>query len=150
MLVASTDAVPPRDRAAFWSEVVSRHIMDCDVAQIGGQPVSSEMRGETIGELRLAEFEGKNMRGRRTRVHIARSPIPYSFVGIQTAGTNCCRFRGQDLLESLGDIAIFDTVHPFEIDCARPFRQLVIRLPKPLGRCPGGAARPDPGHDAAV
>jgi AraC-like DNA-binding protein len=130
MIVLSTDVVPPRDRAAFWTEMVSRSIMNCDVVQTGDGPLHSELRGAMIGGLALADVEGSNMRARHTRAHIARAPAQFYYVGTQIAGTNCHRWGGQDILETLGDIFITDTQHTYEVDCERPFRQFLVRLPK--------------------
>jgi AraC family transcriptional regulator, positive regulator of tynA and feaB len=130
MALITTDSVPARDRAAFMSDLVSRQLMDTHVRQVTDGPINGKVRGEMISELPVAEFSGVNMRALRTRTHIARSPFPFYFACVHIAGALSIRSCEQSVTLSLGDIYIGDSLREFEVDVERPFRHLVIRMPK--------------------
>jgi len=141
MALLNLDAASPHERLALLSEIVSRQIIEECVTEVGDRPASGNLRGEELGELGLIEIAGANVRAHRTRAHVARSPFPFYLVSVQLAGTNAFRWRERDMTVARGDIFVVDTLHAYEVDGERPFRQLVARLPKPW--LDARVARPD-------
>jgi AraC family transcriptional regulator, positive regulator of tynA and feaB len=137
----SLEAMSPRDRLAVLSEVASRDINEVSVTAVGDGPIVGGLRRETLGQLALVDVSATNIRACHTRAHVVRSPLPFYLVSIQLAGTTCFRWREQDIAVSPGDIFILNTLTPYDLHGERPFRQLVIKLPKPW--LDGLAARPD-------
>ncbi len=131
MALITSDLIPPRDRAAFMGDLVSRQLMDMHARQVGDGLVRGRLRAEMIAELPVAEIGGANLRASRTRAHIARSPLPFYFANIQIAGASSLRTREQDIALSVGDIYIVDTLYEFELNVERPHRHLAMRIPKP-------------------
>jgi AraC family transcriptional regulator, positive regulator of tynA and feaB len=141
MALLDGKALSPRDSLAVLSEVAARDINEVSVAAVGDGPISGGIQRETLGELSLIDVSGANIWARRTRAHVARSPLPFYLVSIQLTGITCFRWREQDIPVSRGDIFILDTLTPYDIHGERPFRQLVIKLPKSW--LDGLTARPD-------
>jgi AraC family transcriptional regulator, positive regulator of tynA and feaB len=125
------EAMAPRDRLAFLSEIVSRTIIEERLSEIGDMPARGHLQGKALGGLDLIDVSGANMRAHRTRAHVARSQASLYLLSIQLAGTNAFRWRGRDVTTTPGDIFIVDSRHAYDIDGERPFRQLIVRLPKP-------------------
>jgi AraC family transcriptional activator of tynA and feaB len=124
------EAMAPRDRLAFLSEIVSRDLIEERLLEVGDRPARGHLQGKALGGLDLIEVSGANMRAQRTRAHVARSQSAVYLLSIQLAGANSFRWCEQDVTTSPGDIFIVDSRHAYDIDGERPFHQLIVRLPK--------------------
>jgi AraC family transcriptional regulator, positive regulator of tynA and feaB len=93
-------------------------------------PARVDARAKVLGQLDLAGVSAANLRAQRTRAHVARSQSPFYLVNIQLAGAITVRWGEQDVTASRGDIVITDSEHAYDVDGERPFRQLIMRLPK--------------------
>jgi AraC family transcriptional activator of tynA and feaB len=129
--MADLEAMTPRDRLAFLSEIVSRTIIEEHLCEVGGMPARGQLHGRALGGIDLIDVSGANMRAQRTRAHVARAPSSFYLVSIQLAGASTFRWHEQDVSASCGDIFVADSEHSYDVDGERPFRQLVVRLPKP-------------------
>jgi AraC family transcriptional activator of tynA and feaB len=135
------EAMPPGDRLALLSEVAAQSIIEANLSEVGNMPARGDLRAKVLGELDLVAASAANIRVQRTRAHVARSQSPFYLVNIQLAGAISVRWGEQDVTASRGDIVITDSEHAYDVNGERPFRQLIVRLPKPW--VDARVARPD-------
>jgi AraC family transcriptional regulator, positive regulator of tynA and feaB len=142
MAVLTTAAVRPKDRFAYWREVVSQHFVHLRPERVGGARFrGGEIDARRLGPLSISQVTSGGQRVFRTRIEIARSPVPLYFMNIQTGGTGSFRQGGDELALARGDIFFVDPLREFELGCEQPFRHLSLKLPREW--LEGRLARPE-------
>jgi AraC-like DNA-binding protein len=130
MSMPDLEAASPRDRLAVLNEIASQSIIEANLSEAGGMPPRGDLRAKVLGQLDLVDASARNIRAERTRAHVARSQSSFYLVNIQLAGAISVRWGEQDVTTSRGDIFIADNLHAYDVVGERPFRQLIMRLPK--------------------
>jgi AraC-like DNA-binding protein len=127
----SLDNLPPHERFEFWCQRLRSSALDFQMEPVPGSQTLGRVAVRTIGDLEIISLEGSPIaRYRRGRAEIARSPLPYYFVHIQTAGGGFIRRREQEFAITKGDAFFLDPLH--EIEMGFPgSRTLVAKIPKP-------------------
>jgi len=86
MVLLTTEAVRPRERLAYWREVVSQHFVHLRPERVAGGLFHGEIRAKILGGLSVSQVMSGGQRVLRTAAEIARSPAPLYFMNIQVAG----------------------------------------------------------------
>ena len=73
MISMTTDSVLPRERAEFWTDLVSRHVTPMCIEPAGEQPLSGKDQVQVIGDLGVAQVSGRGVHASHTRAQIART-----------------------------------------------------------------------------
>jgi AraC-like DNA-binding protein len=131
----STDGVEPRQRLAFWTDMVCNTYvqLDCDAAA-GSTTIEGDIRADALATLQLSTVTATPQVVRRTAAKIARASEDYFLVSIQTLGEGAIAQDGRTARLAPGDFALYDSTRPYELRFDRPFQQYVLRLPGPTLR----------------
>ena len=126
----STDAFAPRDRFDAWVAVNEQQLEKLRIEPAAGQPFTAQMGVQIMDSVALAMCEGCGFRIGRTRSEIARTSAHFYAVSVHLGGD--ARVRSGDREASLrrGDVFLVDSLHEFALGLERPFRQLVVKVPK--------------------
>jgi AraC-like DNA-binding protein len=130
MVVLTTDAVPARDRFAYWREVVTRHFLDLRPERRGDGAFHGEIHAHRVGNISVSQVSSGGQRVFRSKPEIARSPVPVYFVNVQADGRSSFRQGGEETELFRGDIFVVDALREFELGVERPFRHLSLKVPK--------------------
>src|SRR5215813_4765978 len=76
MVLLTTEAVRPRERFAYWREVVSQHFVHLRPERVAGGLFHGEIRAKILGGLSVSQVMSGGQRVLRTAAEIARSPAP--------------------------------------------------------------------------
>ncbi|WP_226356156.1 helix-turn-helix domain-containing protein [Pseudonocardia sp. ICBG601] len=126
----STATVGTEDAFDYWRDII------CDTfVQLAARPRSAEPFG---GSIRRRELTGLEMSlvdagpqdVDRTRSLIARSGEECVLASIQLTGAGAVRQDGREARLAPGAMAFYDSTRPYTLSFDRPFRQLVIQVPK--------------------
>lgn len=124
----STDAVAPRDRCAYWTDMI------CNVyVQLGCDPRPCDEFSGAIVNHRLPTLDLSMVKSRaqtvmRTASHLARSSDDYFLVSIQTRGRGVIRQDGRDAVLQPGDFALYDSTRQYQLVFDDDFEQIVLKL----------------------
>jgi len=129
MISMTTDSVLPRERAEFWTDLVSRHVTPMCIEPAGEQPLSGEVQVRVIGGLGVAQVSGRGVHASHTRVQIARARGHLYAACVHLDGEARIGRRGEQIALQKGDVFITDSRHEFTLDLERPWRHLLITLP---------------------
>lgn len=131
----STDAVPPAQRLAFWTDMVCNTYvqLDCDAAA-GASTIEGSIGAATLATLQLSQVTSTAQVVRRTPARIARASEDYFLVSIQTRGAGRIEQDGRSAQLAPGDFALYDSTRPYALHFDGPFQQFVLRLPGPTLR----------------
>jgi AraC-like DNA-binding protein len=138
----STDHVEPRQRLAFWTDMVcSTYVqLDCDAAA-GAATVEGHIESEALATLQLSKVTATAQTVRRTSAKISRASEDYFLVSIQTQGVGNISQDGRTARLAPGDFALYDSTRPYTLQFDAPFAQYVLRLRDPALSVEGIAAQ---------
>jgi AraC family transcriptional regulator, positive regulator of tynA and feaB len=129
MASVTTDDVPARERAAFWEDLVSRHVTPIHIGQVGGCGLRGEIEARPLGEVAIAAVAGVGIRAEHTRGHVGRAATHFHAACVILDGHMRFTRHGDTLALQPGDIFITDSRREFALDLERPWRHLVFALP---------------------
>lgn len=141
MISMTTDSVLPRERADFWTDLVSRHVTPMCIEPAGEHPLRGAVEVRIIGDLGVAQVCGRGVRARHTRVQIARTSGHQYAACVHLDGEARIKRRGEQIALQKGDVFITDSRQEFTLDLERPWRHLLITLPTQW--IDGRVTRPD-------
>lgn len=141
MISMTTDSVLPRERADFWTDLVSRHVTPMCIEPAGEKPLSGEVQARVIGDLGVAQVSGCGVHASHARVQIAHTRGHLYAACVHLDGEARISRRGEQIALQKGDVFITDSRHEFTLDLEQPWRHLLITLPTQW--IDGRVTRPD-------
>lgn len=129
MSAVTTDSVPPRERAEFWADLVSRHVTPIRVEPAGDAPLRCAIRAQEIGAIGVAQVSGMGVRAVHGREHVARASDHVYAACVHVEGEARLTHGGNSVTLRPGDVFFTDSREPFTFELDRPWRHLVISLP---------------------
>lgn len=129
MISMTTDSVLPRERAEFWTDLVSRHVTPMCIEPVGQQPLRGEVLARSVGDLWVTQVSGVGVQALHRHAQIARTRDHFYAACVHLDGDARISRRGEQIVLRRGDVFITDSRHEFTLDLERPWRQLVIALP---------------------
>jgi AraC-like DNA-binding protein len=130
--VVSTADLPKAERFDYWRHAVSETFVPLDATRAGGGDFHGELRGASLGALRLYRVDADGHRVRRTNRLISAEPGDYFKLGLVLDGGAAIRQDGRTAVLEPGDFAVYDTARPYALTHDEPGRLLVLIFPRPL------------------
>ncbi|MGE0802311.1 MAG: helix-turn-helix domain-containing protein [Lautropia sp.] len=133
--IVSTADVAPRQRLAYWTDLVCDTYVQLECEVLGQQgTIDGEIVSDRLAMLELSRVTATAQRVRRTPGRIARASEDYFLVSIQTRGRGVVSQDGRDALLAPGDFALYDSTRPYTLTFDANFQQHVLMLPGPVLR----------------
>jgi AraC-like DNA-binding protein len=128
-LVLNTDAVPARERLAFWTDMICNTYVQLECDAIQRDRFTGSIGSQSMPGLDLSVVASGAQKVLRTPRHIAQANDDYFLVSIQTQGQGVLRQDGRDALLNPGDFALYDSTRAYELHFESDFQQIVLKLP---------------------
>ncbi|MEO3827488.1 helix-turn-helix domain-containing protein [Actinomadura sp. B10D3] len=129
--VQSTNQVPPRERLAYWHEVICRTFVQLEVAQTGGGPFEGEVRKHEIGPVQATRVLIDPMTIERSPRYLRSTEEPYGLLALQLHGRTIACQDGREAVLGYGDLVLFDSTRPYRADFqGHHFDSLVLQFPR--------------------
>ncbi len=125
----NTDTVPPRERLAYWTDMICNTYVQLDCEAIRSDRFSGSINSQSMPGLDLSVVASGTQKVLRTPRQIARANDDYFLVSIQTQGKGVLRQDGRDALLTPGDFALYDSTRAYELHFEGDFQQIVLKLP---------------------
>jgi len=132
----STKEVAPARSLAYWREMVSATFVPLEIVPATSQVAPVGFAGAVavreIGSLRIARVRANPMLAKRTDRHIESSLDDDYFLAMHLRGMARATQNGRELSLAPGDVALFDSTRPYEIEfqAAGVFEHLIYRIPR--------------------
>jgi AraC-like DNA-binding protein len=126
---ASTDAVPPHERLAFWDEYNSSELIGLRCSSFTEQGLDARQRNFDLGFLKLADIAGNAHVIERTPDLLRRYPRQSIFMAVVVEGEIFLYQNGRCIGARPGDILIYPTWEPYLCGYARQARQFIVDWP---------------------
>ncbi|MES9536567.1 helix-turn-helix domain-containing protein [Actinomadura sp. NPDC000600] len=129
--VLSTEQVPPRDRIAYWHEVICSTFIQLDVAQTSGGRFRGMVRNHQVGPIQATRILTDPMTAERSRRHLRSAEEDVCLLALQLRGRTVGHQDGRRAVLEPGDLALFDSTRPYLVDFQGPqFDHLVLQFPR--------------------
>jgi hypothetical protein len=128
----SSDTIKPRERIEFWDDLLARTLTPFRTEPAGEHVFRVEVGMQMAGELPIVTVDGVGYRGTRGPTEMARSGDHFYAASIQLGGQAVLRCRDEEWQLTPGDVFLLDTMHEVAFGLERPYRHLVVKLPKQL------------------
>ena len=132
MQVYSTDAVPQKDRFAYWRDALTQHFIHLAPEASDRANFSSAIYARDLAGYSFSRVIAGTQRIHRTKREIARSPHDLLFINLQLRGRGSYRQNGGETALRPGDLFIIDAREPFELGCPAPLSQISLKVPRAL------------------
>jgi AraC-like DNA-binding protein len=127
-----TADLPERERFDFWRQVVCETFVPLDAYRQGTGAFRGELRGASLGALRLYQVDADSHLVRRTPRLIARTEGEFFKLGLQLRGGSVLIQDGREATLRDGDFALYDTTRPYTFAFDDPCHLLVLIFPRAL------------------
>ncbi len=128
-LLLNTVTVPPRERLAYWTDMICNTYVQLDCEAIRSDHFAGSINSQSMPGLDLSVVASGAQKVMRTSQQIARANDDYFLVSIQTQGQGVLRQDGRDALLNPGDFALYDSTRAYELHFEGDFQQIVLKLP---------------------
>ncbi|MEP7055633.1 MAG: helix-turn-helix domain-containing protein [Actinomycetota bacterium] len=129
--VLSTEQVEPRERLAYWREVICHTFIKLDVTQTQAGMFRGAVRTDQVGAVQVTRIRTDPMVAARSRRHLRAAEEERCLVALQLSGRTVGRQDGRDVVLEPGDLALFDSTRPYFVDFqGRAFDHLVLQFPR--------------------
>lgn len=122
--------VAPSDGFDAWRGAVNRAFVPLEARHEGGGAYRGGLLSQELGTLAISEVAGESVHVSRGRHQIAAADPGVYKIGLQLHGYCVLAQDGREAALTPGDLAIYDTTRPYELDFADRFGMFVLLVPR--------------------
>jgi AraC-like DNA-binding protein len=113
-----------------WEEVVRSAYAGLTMTIQRGSEFSARMRLSGFGRLQVSEVESGPVRYERSDELIADVPSDHLLLSLKYSGSGAVEQFGRRAQAGDGDLLLYDTSAPYQLNFPEPYRELVVRIPR--------------------
>lgn len=127
----STDTLLPRDRLAYWNDVICRLLVPKDVVLMRtNEEFYGTIAATDIGRLSVADVASISQDFARTQAHLANESSAMLQIALMERGRAWVTQDGREAHLQAGDFAIYESTRPFFWSVGSSWDCLVFTLPR--------------------
>ncbi|MEM7534660.1 MAG: helix-turn-helix domain-containing protein [Chloroflexota bacterium] len=126
----STEAVIPKERSAYWNNLVSSVLGQLDTIPQQTTSFSGTISHSTIATIPLAEVASTRLRVLRPEYCIANADEDFYKVNFHIQGFGTLKQRGRTTQLQPGDWVVYDNTEPYELHFHTDYQQLLMLIPR--------------------
>ena len=127
--VLTTDLVAPRQRVAFWQEMVSQTFVQAHCDSNIGESFRASIRTEAFEKTEISRIDAGPQRIHRRPADIARACKPRFYLCYHLAGRARYRERQAESVLGAGDMILLDNCEPYSAEYEEPVSSVVLHVP---------------------
>lgn len=128
--VFSTQEVHPRDRFDYWHSVACKNVVDHECRPQSRLTFHAGLEAGILGDIGLVVFENSPMDVSHMARHISHASNDDLFLCRQLAGGLALEQDDREAILEAGDMALLDTVLPYDGRFSLGSKLLVIKIPR--------------------
>jgi len=130
-----TAEVHQRDRLPFWRDAITQSFVELECDALGNpQNFHGKVTNRLLSEGQLSKVTSSGQHVERSQKCIKHSDSDVYLLSLQMTGTGIIAQHGRKAVLSPGDFALYDTVRPYTLHFDHNFSQIVMRIPRALGK----------------
>ena len=127
--ILTTDVVAPRQRVAFWQEMVSQTFVQAHCDSSIGEAFSASIRTDRFAQTEISQIDAGPQLIHRRRADIARACKPRFYLCYHEAGRAVYRERNAENVLGPGDMILLDNCEPYSAEYKEPVTSIVLHVP---------------------
>jgi AraC-like DNA-binding protein len=127
--VLTTDVVAPRQRVAFWQEMVSQTFVQAHCDSSIGEAFRGSIRTDTFAQTEISRIDAGPQLIHRRRTDIARACKPRFYLCYHAAGHAVYRERHTENVLGPGDMILLDNCEPYSAEYHGTVTSIVLHVP---------------------
>lgn len=127
--VLTTEAVAPRQRVAFWQEMVSQTFVQAHCESTIGEAFRGSIATDAFAQTEISRIDAGQQRIDRRASDIARACKPRFYLCYQAAGHARVRERNIENVLSPGDLILLDNCEPYSVEYEDAVTEIVLHVP---------------------
>lgn len=137
--VLTTDSIDVRDRFDAYRDAVSNTFVTLSPKVTSPRPFECQIDSHELGLLQLSAVTATPHRIERTAKTAATADRAFLKVGLQMSGRAVISQDGREAHLGAGDLAVYDTTRPYQIDFLDDYKMMVVMFPRQLLRVPAAS-----------
>lgn len=129
-LVLTTDSVAPRQREAFWQEMVCQSFVKARCSSRVDDAFCGKIATENFGEVEISTIDARRNRVERRRSDIAQCNRPRYYLCYQAVGRAKYVERGIESLLDTGEMIILNNCEPYAVEYDDHVMSIVMQVPQ--------------------
>lgn len=130
----TTEHVAPRQRVAFWQEMVSQTFVQAHCDSRIGEAFSGRIDTAAFAQTEISRIDAGQQCIDRRASDIARACKPRFYLCYQSAGRARVRERNREDVLVPGDLVLLDNCEPYSMEYQDRVTQLVLHVPQEMLR----------------
>lgn len=132
--VLTTDVVAPRQRVAFWQEMVSQTFVQAHCDSSIGEAFHGSISTEAFDQTEISRIDAGPQRIHRRPTDIARACKPRFYLCYHAAGRARYLERHAENVLGPGDMILLDNCEPYSAEYQEPVTSFVLHVPHDILR----------------
>lgn len=133
-LVLTTDSVAPRQRAAFWQEMVCQSFVKALCSSRVDESFCGTIATEDFGEVQISTIRARRNRVERRRSDIADCSRPRYYLCYQASGSpKYVDSRAENVVDA-GEMIILNNCEPYSVEYDDNVVSIVLQIPQEMLR----------------
>lgn len=126
----STEQVGPRERAAFWTELLWKQLGRLRSETFSDETFRGRMVHGEVGSVKMCRLSASRHRVVRSPDLIRQDDRGYLKLVVQLEGSTWFEQNGRKTMLSPGEWSIYDTMKSYSVSNTSPIEQLVLLVPR--------------------
>ena len=131
-LVLTTDSVAPRQRVAFWQEMVCQSFVKAHCGSSIGESFRGRISTDDFGDAQVSRIDAGHQRIDRRRIDIAQCDRPRYYLCYQAAGRARFADRHSESFVDTGDLILLNNCEPYSVEYEDAVTEFVLQVPHAL------------------
>lgn len=127
--VLTTDSVAPRQRVAFWQEMVCQTFVQALCGSSIGESFRGQISTEDLGIAEISRIDAGAQRIDRRRSDIANCSKPRYYLCYQAAGRARFVERHSDTIVTAGEMVLLDNCEPYSVAYDDTVTEIILQIP---------------------
>lgn len=132
--ILTTDAVAPRQRVAYWQEMVCQTFVQAHCDSRIGASFRGSIRTDSFGQTEISRIDAGPQRIHRRSIDIARASKPRFYLCYHAAGHARYRERHLENVLGPGDMILLDNCEAYSAEYQEPVTSIVLHVPHEILR----------------
>lgn len=127
--VLTTENVAPRQRVAFWQEMVSQTFVQAHCDSTIGEAFCGSIGTDAFAQTEISRIDAGQQRIDRRSTDIARACKPRFYLCYQAAGRARVVERNRESILVPGDLILLDNCEPYSVEYEDKVTEIVLHVP---------------------
>lgn len=126
----TTDEAPRHQRLARWQDIVCDIFVQLDCKSDLGDAFGGSVTQHMLGSIACTNVASTRQRVFRTPSRIARASEDFILIAVGRQGSGAVLQDGRETVIHAGELAMYDTTRPYELQFNGHFKQTIFQVPR--------------------